>query len=75
MVKIAFNTLVNADTRKAALRSIANRIGGERAYAKAESLIREIEAKHPLIAQMFGSGAGLRLMKRDSDMAEALMLR
>jgi hypothetical protein len=75
LVKIAFNTLVNADTREAAIRSIANGIGGEGAYAKAKSLICEIEAKHPVIAPMFGSGAGLRLMRRDSDMAEALMLR
>jgi hypothetical protein len=74
-VKIAFNTLVNADTREAAIRSIAHGIGGQGAYAKAESLICDIEAKHPLIAPMFGSGAGLRLMRRDSDMAESLMLR
>ena len=75
LVKIGFNTLVNADTREAAIRSIANEIGGEGAYAKAKSLICDIEAKHPLIAPMFGSGAGLRLMRRDSDMAELLMLR
>ena len=75
LVKIAFNTLVNADTREAALRSIAHGISGQGAYAKAKSLIGDIEAKHPLIAPMFGSGAGLRLMRRDSDMAEALMLR
>lgn len=75
LVKIAFNTLVNADTRGAAMRSIADRIGGQGAYAKAKSLICDIEAKHPLIGPMFGSGAGLRLMRRDSDMAESLMLR
>jgi hypothetical protein len=75
LVKIAFNTLVNADSREAAIRSIANNIGGAGAYAKAKSLICEIDAKHPAIAPKFGSGAGLRLMRRDSDMAEALMLR
>jgi len=75
LVKTAFNTLVNADTREAAIRSIANGVGGQGAYAKAKSLTGDIEARHPLIAQMFGSGAGLRLMRRDSDMAEALMLR
>ena len=37
--------------------------------------MREIEAKHIPIAHMFGSGAGLRLMRRDSDMTERLLLR
>ena len=35
----------------------------------------EIETKHRPIAHMFGSGAGLRLMRRDSDMTEHLLLR
>lgn len=75
LVKIAFNTLVSADTRLAALRSIANKIGGEGAYDKATALVCEIEAKHEPIAPKFGSGAGLRLMRRDSDMTEWLLLR
>jgi hypothetical protein len=73
--KIAFNTLVNAGTRIAAVRSIANRIGGDGAYDKAEKLVSEIEVKHRPIAQFFGTGAGLRLMRRDSDLADGLMLR
>ena len=75
LVKVAFNTLVNADTRQAALRSIAQEIGGEGAFAKATILVCEIDAKHRPIAQMFGTGAGLRLMRRDSDMTERLLLR
>jgi hypothetical protein len=63
LVKVAFNTLVNADTRQAAIRSIANEIGGAGAYSKAQTLVREIEAKHTPVAHMFGSGAGLRLMR------------
>jgi hypothetical protein len=74
--KIAFNTLVNADTRQSAVRSIAsNAIGGEGAYAKALTLVRELEARHPSIAPNFGNATGLRLMRRDSDITEFLALR
>ena len=45
------------------------------AYAKAQALVRDIVAKHPAIAHMFASGAGLALMRRDSEMTEALLLR
>ena len=75
LVKVAFNTMVNADTPQAAMRSIANEIGGAGALAKAQTLVREIEAKHKAVAHMFGSGAGLRLMRVDSDMTERLLLR
>lgn len=75
LVKVAFNTLVNAGTRQAAIRSIANTIGGKGAFAKAKALVCEIEAEHTSIADMFGTGAGLWLMRRDSDMAERLLLR
>jgi hypothetical protein len=75
LVKIAFNTLVNADTRVAAIRSIAREIGGQGAYRKAEQLVQAIEAKHQPIASAFGTGAGLRLMRRDSGMTERIMLQ
>ena len=75
LVKVGFNTLVNADTPLSAQPAIANEIGGEGAYAKAEALVRDIKAKHPAIAHMFASGAGLALMRRDSEMTEALLLR
>ena len=75
LVKVGFNTMVNADTPLAAQRSIANEIGGKGAYAKAQALVRDIVAKHPAIAHMFASGAGLALMRRDSEMTEALLLR
>jgi hypothetical protein len=74
LAKMAFNTLVNADTRLAAVRSIANEIGGEGARGAADRLVREIEAKHASIAHMFGTGAGLRLMRHDSDLTEGLLL-
>jgi hypothetical protein len=75
LVKVAFNTLMNADTRAAAIRAIADKIGGKGAFATAEALVREIETKHAPISHNFGSGAGRRLMRQDSDMTEYLLLR
>jgi hypothetical protein len=38
LVKVAFNTLMNADSRLTAVKSIAREIGGKGAYAQAEQL-------------------------------------
>ena len=75
LVKVAFNTLVNADTTLSAVLSIAQEIGGEGSRAKAKQLVGEIKAKHLPIADLFGTGAGLRLQRTDSDMAERVLLR
>jgi hypothetical protein len=75
LVKIALHALVNADVPLAALRAIANEIDGEGAYAKAKMLVEELGVRHRSIAPFFGTGAGLRLMRRDSDMTESIMLR
>lgn len=74
-VKVAFNILINAHTPTSALRAIARQIGGDGAYYRASDLIAAIERKHAVVAPMFASGAGLALMRRDSDMAEAVLLR
>jgi hypothetical protein len=74
-VKIAFNTLVNADSPLSALRSIAKVVGGEGAFAKARALVQELEARHQSIAPKFGTAAGLRLMRCDSDLTEFIALR
>jgi hypothetical protein len=74
LVKMAFNALVNAETTIAALRAIALRIGGEGAFDKARRLVESIEHRHPAIARYFGTGAGLRLMRRDSDMTQKIVL-
>jgi hypothetical protein len=74
-VKVALNTLVNAETRSAAIKSVAREIGGSSGYKEAKRLICQIEANHQPIAPFFGTGAGLRLMRRDSDMAEQIELR
>jgi transcriptional regulator with XRE-family HTH domain len=75
VVKVAFNILVNAGNHDSALRAIASEIGGEGAYARAASLIEAIKLRHPMITKMFHSDAGIRLQRRDADMAEAIMRR
>lgn len=73
--KLALNTLINAETELAALRSIARSIGGEGAFERARGLIDLLKTKHRHIADQFGSGAGLKLMMIDSGMAESVQLK
>jgi hypothetical protein len=75
LVKRAFNIAINADTEVAAIRAIAQEIGGEGAYTKARRLLEAIRARHRPIGSSFGSGAGLRLQRRDADLAERVTLR
>jgi hypothetical protein len=75
LVKRAFNTLVNAGNYDSARHAIALEIAGEGAYAKTTSLIEAIKLRHPKIINMFHSDAGIRLQRRDADMAEAIMRR
>jgi hypothetical protein len=75
LVKVAFNILVNAENHGSALRAIALEIGGEGAYARATSLIEAIKLRHPTITRVFHSDAGIRLQRRDADMAETIMSR
>src|SRR5262249_1998624 len=75
LVKEAMNTLINADDELSAMQSIAQSIGGEGAFDKTRKLTGQIKAKHPGITDSFGTGAGLRLMRLDSDMAESVQLK
>jgi len=75
LVKRAFNILVNAENGASARRAIAREITGEGAYARATSLIDAIKLRHPNIADLFHSDAGIRLQRRDADMAEMIMRR
>jgi hypothetical protein len=75
LVKEAMNTLVNADDELSAMQSIARSIGGNGAFDRTRTLVDQIKAKHSGIADSFGTGAGLRLMRLDSDMAESVQLK
>jgi hypothetical protein len=76
-VKLAMLISINAPTEIAAVRAIALYVFGSlyRAdQAKARALLRAVKAKHADIAHAFGSDAGARLMRKDSDIAEQVML-
>jgi hypothetical protein len=75
LVKEAVNTLINADDELSAMQSIAQSIGGKGQLGNAQKLTEQIKAKHSGIADSFGTGAGLRLMRIDSDMAESVQLK
>lgn len=73
LIKQTFNALLNADSVK--------RIGEIEGYSPEitgrswEDFKRHIVSKYPEFEQHFGSGVGLRLQRKDSDLAEAIMLR
>jgi hypothetical protein len=76
--KLALLIGINARTRLDAVRALADalRLDGCVCYpfAAAKALLQAIKGKHPDIAHAFGSDAGVRLMRRDSDLAEQIML-
>ena len=81
LVKIATFTLINAKTEKSARLSIAHNDcmsilaepGSQEALAVTHKLMRAIKRKHAAIAHHLHSDAGARLMRKDSDIAEAVM--
>ena len=82
LVKVATFTLINAKNEKSARLSIANsehiallaKPGSQEAIAFAHRLINDIKRKHAPIARDLHSDAGARLMRKDSDIAEAVMV-
>jgi hypothetical protein len=76
-VKLAMLIAINAPTERIAIEATALHVFGSRYRAdqhKARALLRAVKAKHSDIAHAFGSDAGARLMRKDSDLAEQVML-
>lgn len=81
LVKVAMLTLINAPTISKARFSIAHsdrmaqlaEPGSQEAMQRASDLIDAIKRKHAPISGAFHSDAGARLMRIDSDIAEAVM--
>ncbi|MGQ3486961.1 hypothetical protein [Roseovarius pacificus] len=73
LVKQTFNALLNADS--------LNRIGEIEGYSPEitgrswDDFKWHIVSKYPEFMQHFGSGVGLRLQRKDSDLAETVMLK
>jgi hypothetical protein len=80
-VKVATNTLINAQTETAATRAIglkwANQRGGRHAnrdeLARARDLIGAIRQLHEPIADAFGSDAGVSLQFQDSEIMRTVL--
>lgn len=80
LVKVAVLVMINAATWREAVGAIAaseemkvcEKVGPE-ARAEAARLIRDIKRAHKPIADLFNTSAGLRLMRTDADLAEAIM--
>src|SRR5262249_37415703 len=75
-IKLALLIAINARTHIDAVRALADALRLERVanpYATAQGLIRAAKAAHPHIAHAIGSDAGVRLMRRDSEIAAKVM--
>ena len=81
LVKVATFTMINAKTEKSARMAIAHNEairslaepGTQEAIRITHKLMKAIKAKHRPIQQHLHSHAGARLMRKDSDIAEAVM--
>lgn len=72
LIKLTFNALLNADSadRIDEIDDYSPEITGRRW----KDFKRYIVSKYPEFSQHFGSGVGLRLQRKDSDLAEAVIL-
>lgn len=80
LVKLALLVLVNAKSRSNAIGAIAyddemKKFGkvGREAMTEAVRLIADVKRVHKPIAHLFHTGAGLRLMRTDSDLTERVL--
>lgn len=81
LVKRAFLILINTRSERQARQTIAHKspiseldLTEQQALSMAAKLIAEIKDAHRPIVRAFHSDAGARLMKRDSDLAQHVML-
>jgi hypothetical protein len=75
--KLALLIAINARSHKSAVRALADALrrggGVGDPYATAQKLLRAAKARHPDIAWALASDAGVRLMRKDSELAERIM--
>jgi hypothetical protein len=76
--KLALLIAINARSHSSAVRALADALRQEGGigdpYATAQKLLRAAKARHPAIAWALASDAGVRLMRKDSELAERVML-
>jgi hypothetical protein len=67
-VKLAWQMLFNAKSRRAAVLALAKELGGFDRQADASHLLDALESHHKSAAGAFYKNVGLRLQRRDSDL-------
>jgi hypothetical protein len=76
--KLALLIAINARSHISAVRALADALRGDAGVADpfmtADRLIKAAKARHPDIAWALASDAGVRLMRKDSELAERIML-
>jgi hypothetical protein len=69
---------INAKSTTSAIRALADALRGKPGindpYDAAKNLLKAAKARHPDIAHAFGSDAGVRLMHKDAEIAERVMM-
>jgi hypothetical protein len=77
-VKLALLIAINARSHVSAVRALADALRGDVTvsdpFATADQLIKAAKIRHPDIAWALASDAGVRLMRKDSELAERIML-
>ncbi len=75
VVKWAVLIMFNAKEYRDAIGAVANVIVGENARQRAVELIRAVKELHAAVAHLFHSDLGVRLQRRDADMATDITQR
>lgn len=73
-VKLALNIILNAETKNKAIYAIFNHEDSDIDKKTAKDIYKKLEEEHPKIKQYFGSGRGVKLQYKDSQIAERVML-
>jgi len=74
IVKLALNIILNAETKNKAIYAIFNHDDIDIDKQTAKDIYKKLEEEHPKIKQYFGSGRGIKLQYKDSQIAEQVML-
>ncbi|MDA8755520.1 hypothetical protein N9M98_01930 [Candidatus Pseudothioglobus singularis] len=73
-IKIALNIILNAETKDKAINAIAKKEKLNINKKTALTIYDKLEERHSPIKQYFGSGRGIKLQYKDSQIAEQVML-
>jgi hypothetical protein len=74
-IKLGWNILLNAPSRRTAILALARELGGPAPQARSAEIVRAIERRHEPIRGALGSGLGLRLQRVDSDLMMSIEAR